>query len=224
MHSKKKQQVEHLEMRSGEPELGSCSCCCFACSSTNLHEEVWSPMKLEERFAALAVGRWAELFRASREADVQASAQTVRRRRREFTDDLSWRAQRAVSFVQMGSCQQPGKHWRELSWLLEHWPLWQPSTNPDRRPSAPRESLGRGIEEHVPVERFELGKDLFLISLRTARRGAAAGPSGMTSNHLFPLLQRSCSQSLHSRWQWRMFRFGQVNCVEEARWWSPETC
>ena len=27
-------------------------------------------------------------------------------------------------------------------------------TKTDRRPSAPRESLGRGIEEHVPVERF----------------------------------------------------------------------
>ena len=33
-------------MRSGEPELGSCSCCCLACSSTNLHEEVWSPGRI----------------------------------------------------------------------------------------------------------------------------------------------------------------------------------
>ena len=89
-------------MRSGEPEFGSCSCCCLACSSTNSARRFGPRKKLEERFAAFAVGRWAELFRASREADVQASAHTVRRRRREFTDDLSRRVQRAVSFVQMG--------------------------------------------------------------------------------------------------------------------------
>ena len=62
-------------------------------------------------------------------------------------------------------------------------------TNPDRRPSALRERLGRGIGEHVLVEWFELDKEFFLINLRTARRGAAAGPSGMTSDHLFPLLE-----------------------------------
>ena len=46
-----------------------------------------------------------------------------------------------------------------------------------------------GSRNTSPVERFELDKELFLINLRTARRGAAAGPSGMTSNHLSPLLE-----------------------------------
>ena len=80
--------------------------------------------KLEECFAAFAVGRWAELLRASREADVQASAQKVRRRRREFTDDLLRRAQRAVSFVQMGelSAARQALEGAQL--------LWQPSPTP----------------------------------------------------------------------------------------------
>ena len=145
--------------------------------------------KLEERFAAFAAGRWAELFRASREADVQASAQTVRRRRREFTDALSRRAQRAVSFVQMGELSAARQALEGAQLAPATLATLAALTNPDRRPSAPRESLGRGIEEHVPVERFELDKELFLINLRTARRGAGAGPSGMTSDHLFPLLE-----------------------------------
>ena len=86
------------------------------------------------------------------------------------------------------SCQQPDKYWRGLSWLLEHWPLWQPSPTPTEDLLL-RESLGRGIDEHVPVERFKLDKELSLINLRTARKGAAAGPSGTTSDHLFPLLE-----------------------------------
>ena len=40
-------------------------------------------------------------------------------------------------------------------------------------------------EPEVP---FDLDADKFLICLRTARRGAAGGPSGMTSEHLFPIL------------------------------------
>ena len=96
-------------------------------------------------------------------------------------------------------------------------------TNPDRRHSAP---------EHVPVERFELDKELFLLNLRTARRGAAAGPSGMASDHLFPLLESERDSVMFAEYTvvgsggcspsgLENPGFGQVNCVEEARWWSP---
>ena len=38
------------------------------------------------------------------------------------------------------------------------------------------------------MEQFELNSEEFLICLRRAHRGAAAGPSGMTSDHLFSVL------------------------------------
>ena len=195
LQSKKKQQVEYLEMRSGEPELGICSCC-LARSSTNLHEEVWSPGRSWERFAAFAVGKWAELFRASRETGVQASAQTVRRRCRKFTDDLSRRAQRAVSFVQMGELSAARR-------ALEGAQL-APGTSAtlaglDRRPSAPRESMGKG-SRNTSLSNVS-DKELFLINLRTARRGAvrqAWHPTTFFRCWKVDVIRRS--QSLHSRW------------------------
>ena len=39
-----------------------------------------------------------------------------------------------------------------------------------------------------PAALFELDQVEFLVCLRTARRGEAAGPSGMTADHIFPLL------------------------------------
>ena len=44
------------------------------------------------------------------------------------------------------------------------------------------------ILEHMPDVPFELDEQKFLSNLRKSRRGAAAGPSGMTSDHLRPVL------------------------------------
>ena len=41
---------------------------------------------------------------------------------------------------------------------------------------------------HKPVERFRLDENKFATNLRKARRGAASGPSGMTTDHLPPVL------------------------------------
>ena len=52
---------------------------------------------------------------------------------------------------------------------------------------APREPLPEELfERRGPL--FQLDHDLFAKNLRVARRGAAAGPSGMTADHLRPLL------------------------------------
>ena len=47
-----------------------------------------------------------------------------------------------------------------------------------------------------PALLFELEKVLFLISLRTSRRGVAGGPSGMTADHLFPILDSEADSEL----------------------------
>ena len=43
--------------------------------------------------------------------------------------------------------------------------------------------------ERVPDRPFQLDDEQFAKNLRSARRGAAPGPSGMTTEHLFPLLE-----------------------------------
>ena len=56
----------------------------------------------------------------------------------------------------------------------------------------------RDLEKRLPCprerwearpERFELDEELFLQCVRSSRRGAAGGPSGMTADHLQPILE-----------------------------------
>ena len=53
--------------------------------------------------------------------------------------------------------------------------------DPDRRPVLPRNSVPDDISQFAPVEEFS--------SRRSARPGAAPGPSGMTADHVRPLLE-----------------------------------
>ena len=62
-------------------------------------------------------------------------------------------------------------------------------TNPEKRPPKPRRDLSQEVAHNEPAVPFELDEVEFLVCLRTARRGAAAGPSGMTADHIFPLLE-----------------------------------
>ena len=60
--------------------------------------------------------------------------------------------------------------------------------DPERRPRTPIIEIPREVMEHWPVEDFALDPNKFARNLRSARKGAAPGPSGMTSEHLRPLL------------------------------------
>ena len=69
-------------------------------------------------------------------------------------------------------------------------------TNPERRPPFPRQEVTREVADTRPAVSFTFDQDLFLISLRTARRGAAGGRSGMTADHLFPVLDSEGDSAL----------------------------
>ena len=56
--------------------------------------------------------------------------------------------------------------------------------DPVRRPPRPREPLPDEVISHIPGRPFDLDEQLLSSNLRSARRGAAAGPSGMTTEHL----------------------------------------
>ena len=60
--------------------------------------------------------------------------------------------------------------------------------DPQRRPQAPRGPLAPELTGFQPTSLVELEQDRLLKNLRSARRGAAGGPSGMTADHVRPLL------------------------------------
>ena len=60
-------------------------------------------------------------------------------------------------------------------------------TDPTRRPLVARRALSPEVLNAQPAEPFILDPMEFLTSLQKSRRGVAAGPSGMTSDHLFPV-------------------------------------
>ena len=57
-------------------------------------------------------------------------------------------------------------------------------------------SLSREVLEHRLEVEPALDRDWFLVSLRTARKGAAGGPSGMTAEHLRVLLRNERDSDL----------------------------
>ena len=99
--------------------------------------------------------------------------------------------QRAESLVLMGEVSA-GRH------ALEGAPL-APGTqrtldqlrDPVKRPTVPYAPLPEPMLHHQAERPFELDKTLFLKNLKRARRGAAAGPSGVTTEHLKAVLSDS---------------------------------
>ena len=60
-----------------------------------------------------------------------------------------------------------------------------------QRPAVPRDVIPPELTRHVPEVLFTLDEGQFNKNLRSAKRGAAPGPSGMSVEHLHPLLDHS---------------------------------
>ena len=143
--------------------------------------------RLLARITSFAWGDWEELLIAGRDCS-EAAAQFRSRRRRTHAPAIDQRADRAEHMVCMG----------ELSaahMALDGDPIapgndatLQALQDPLKRPRAPREPLPRVVEDHQPAGLVDLDQDRLLRNIRCARRGAAGGPSGMTAEHLHPLL------------------------------------
>ena len=141
--------------------------------------------KLTERFQNFWASRWDGLLAASIAHDEEASLLASRKRRTQNHNDLEHRVNRAMTRIQLG----------ELSagrMVLEGADL-APGTEATltqlrRRPARPQDPLPPEIAHFEPASLFSLDKDKFAANLRSSRRGTAGGPSGMTNEHLRPLL------------------------------------
>ena len=66
-------------------------------------------------------------------------------------------------------------------------------TNRQRHPPVPREPVPEGLATAMPESPFDLDFDRFISNIRRAKRGAAPGPSGMTTEHFHPILENDAS-------------------------------
>ena len=147
-----------------------------------------SRTKLESRVAMFVRGDWTELVRASELCDAQASV--VRRRsRRRSNNDVEKRVARAEMFVHMGELSSARQALMGAAVAPGNQATYDRLTDDARRPARPRDPLPDEILNSQPVVRFDLDEDRFCRNLRSSRRGVAAGPSGMTTEHLRPLLE-----------------------------------
>ena len=147
-----------------------------------------SKSKLEARFTLFNQGGWQELIRASVICDDQAAVSRRRRARRQGEDDLEQRAVRAEMFVYYGELSSARQALEGAALAPGNQATLNALTDASRRPAQPRDPLPEWLLNSVPEVRFQLDEDQLCRNLRSSRRGAAGGPSGMTTEHLRPLL------------------------------------
>ena len=131
--------------------------------------------------------RLEELLIAGRDCS-EAAAQFRSRRRRTHAPTIDQRADRAKHMVCMGELSAARMALDGDNIAPGNDATLQALQDPLKRPPAPRERLPRDVQDHQPAGLVELDQDRLLRNMRCARRGAAGGPSGMTAEHLRPLL------------------------------------
>ena len=143
-----------------------------------------SRKKLEDRFADFGRGEWMSL-EGSRKCAEEAATAHRRRRRRARENDVEKRAARALNFVQLGELSSARQ-------ALEGADLAPGNDETLRalrqRPAFPQEPIPPALMQLRPPRQHELDDKLLGKNLKSATRGAAGGPSGMTTEHLRPLL------------------------------------
>ena len=142
-----------------------------------------SKPKLVARFEMFVMGEWQALISASRMCSMQAALSRTRRQRTER--GVQHRVNRAQKLVHLGELSAV----RQALEGAEVAPGNQETLMALRkRPASPRDECPLELVHHVPHTPFPLDEDLLNNNVRSAKRGAAAGPSGMTVEHLQPLL------------------------------------
>ena len=64
--------------------------------------------------------------------------------------------------------------------------------DPVKRPTEPRDQIPPEVSEFQLASPLEFDIDGFARNIRSAQRGAAGGPSGVTAEHIRPILESEC--------------------------------
>ena len=138
--------------------------------------------KLVQLFERFSSGHWIELIRNCVVNEEEALKIAQRRSRRQGQDGIVRRVERADQLVHLGELSSARQ-------VLESAELAPGTAETLRaRPATPRDPLPEDILGHEPDVEFQLDSDRFKRNVRSAKRGKAGGPSGMTMEHLRVLL------------------------------------
>ena len=151
--------------------------------------------KLRERFAQFADGRWMDLIVSSREAAVAASNAKARRTRI-CPDSLERRAERARAMAALGELSSARLALEGEAIARGDEATLAALRDRRRRPPEPREPIPEEVLHHQPATQVAFDNDWILHNVRSSKKGAAAGPSRMTCDHLMPLLRGSGDSEL----------------------------
>ena len=156
-----------------------------------------SKSKLRAGFESFSRGDWIDLIVASERSDERAAISRSRSNRRAH-DDLESRAARAEMLVSLGELSSARQALEGAALAPRIQATLDGLKDADRRPPRAREPLPDRVTSHVPPRVFHLEQH-FCRNLTSARRGAPAGPSGMTTEHLRPLLNDAHTTNLFFR-------------------------
>ena len=151
---------------------------------------------LLERFAKFSQGLWTNMLSCSQHAEDAASTRSRRQSRGAPPDNLTDRVARASACVQLGELSS-GRDALEVAALA-------PGTaetlfvlsDPSRRPPTTVHQIPANVLGHRPTHMFELRHDRVSSNIRNAKCGTAGCPSGLTSNHLRPVLTTTLDTQL----------------------------
>ena len=194
-----------------------------------------SKRQLHERMALFNAGDWAQLLLESNSIAEAGTQAAVQKRRQHVQDDISRRAARAERLALLGELSAGRQALEGATIAHGNLSTLRAPTNPIRRPAAPREPLHEDLTRYVPEHEFQLYPDVFFANVRSARRGTAAGPSGMTADHVRPLLESerdsevlaelgaSLARGEGPQVVWEAIRMGQMTALRKAGP-PPKTC
>ena len=138
-------------------------------------------------FEAISRGEFNVLLMSSEACDEKAAV-SHRRRHRTGGLDLERRDLRAETPIQMGELSSARQALERADLAKGDRRTLGLLTDMNRRPDRLRDPLPEELTAYEPMAMFDLDEQLFARNLRSSRRGAAGGPSGMTTEHFRPLL------------------------------------
>ena len=157
-----------------------------------------SKEKLVSRFHMFVRGEWIPLLRASATCDEQATRARHRKCHRDG-DDVERRITRAERLVELGELSSARQALEGAAVAPGDQATLDKLQDERRRPQQPREPLPPDMMTFEPETEFQLDEKMFGKKLRSSKRGVAGGPSGMTTEHLRPLLDDAHSTHLFFR-------------------------
>ena len=168
-------------------------------------EDVLSPragrilkVQLQRRVESFSCGEWGSLMAQGQESPSRGDQNFSRRRRRQVLDDLESRAARAEALFQTGDLSAvrqalkgavaPGNEATRSA-----------LQNPAKRLPVLRDPIPANIMNMMQATPLAIDLDCIARNLHSARRGAAAGISGMTADHLRIILESEHDTALFCR-------------------------